>query len=246
MVKIPRVWTTGDLARYFGVELHTVTNAIRARDITPVGRAGKVRLYDARGARRIRTALAELRPKHMAGHPKRSAKLRNLMQRRTAELQARAKANPLSEVSTRVEEIRATISAWSDELREADALLEEAKQAARQAAEAEDEQTHFDVLADLFKERWTKGKAKKKGVRLQSFRLGAGCESGVRARPTKGGPCEGLPRVQRRPRPLSGDPSGERSPPPCPQPPGRRGSVVDDSGRASSSRRRDCSGSPHG
>ncbi len=161
MAKIPRFWTTGDLARYFGVELHTVTNAIRARDIAPVGRAGKVRLYDALGARKVRHALAELRPKHMADHPKRSAKLRNLMQRRTAKLQARAQANPLSEASTRVEEIRATISAWSQELREAEVMLEEAEQAARLAAEAEDEQTHFDVLADLFKERWARGKTKK-------------------------------------------------------------------------------------
>ena len=161
MAKIPRFWTTGELARHFGVELHTVTNAIRSRGIEAAARAGKVRLYNARGARKIRDALAEARPKLMARYPKRGAKVRNLMQRRTEELQARARAHPLSEASTRVEEIRATISAWSEELREAEDLLEAAQQAARDATEAEDEQTQFDALAELFTERWAKDKPKK-------------------------------------------------------------------------------------
>lgn len=53
-----KLWTIGEIAREAGQPLHRVEYYIRARSITPSGRAGRLRVFDEITVRRI---IAELR-----------------------------------------------------------------------------------------------------------------------------------------------------------------------------------------
>lgn len=63
----PGFWTTGAIARALEVETHRVTYAIRSRGIPHAGRAGRLRLFDRDGVRRIADALAAAGGRSSAG-----------------------------------------------------------------------------------------------------------------------------------------------------------------------------------
>jgi DNA-binding transcriptional MerR regulator len=53
-----RVWTVGEIARDAGLPLHKIEYWIRARNIQPTGRVGRLRVFDAET---VQTIIAQLR-----------------------------------------------------------------------------------------------------------------------------------------------------------------------------------------
>lgn len=52
-----KLWTIGAIAREAGQPLHRVEYLVRARNIAPIGRAGRLRVFSAETARQIVTEL---------------------------------------------------------------------------------------------------------------------------------------------------------------------------------------------
>lgn len=62
-----RLWTIGQIAREAGQPLHRVEYLVRARNIAPTGRAGRLRVFDEPTVRRIVELLRGVGAAHQKG-----------------------------------------------------------------------------------------------------------------------------------------------------------------------------------